>query len=95
VLTNNHVVANADQIVVVLKNGKEYEAEVKGRDPKTDLALIKIKTDDDLPFLPLGDSSKLRVGDWVIAVGNPFGLENTVTAGIVSAKGRTIGAGCV
>jgi serine protease Do len=93
VITNNHVVANADQIVVKMKNGKEYEAEVKGRDPKTDLALIKVKADEDLPYLPLGDSSKLRVGDWVIAVGNPFGLENTVTAGIVSAKGRAIGAG--
>ena len=93
VLTNNHVVAGADQIKVVLNSGKEYEAEVKGRDPKTDLALIRIKTDDKLPFLPMGDSDSLRVGDWVIAVGNPFGLENTVTAGIVSAKGRAIGAG--
>ncbi len=93
VLTNNHVVEGADQITVHLKNGKEYEAQIKGRDPKTDLALIKIKTDDELPFLPMGDSTALRVGDWVIAVGNPFGLENTVTAGIVSAKGRAIGAG--
>ena len=93
VLTNNHVVSGADQIKVVLNSGTEYEAEVKGRDPKTDLALIKIKTEDKLPFLPMGDSDSLRVGDWVIAVGNPFGLENTVTAGIVSAKGRAIGAG--
>ena len=93
VLTNNHVVAGADEITVVLKSGKELKAEIKGRDPKTDLALIKVKSDGDLPHLPLGDSDKLRVGDWVMAVGNPFGLEHTVTAGIVSAKGRVIGAG--
>ena len=93
VLTNNHVVAGADEISIKLKNGKEYEAVIKGRDPKTDLALIKIQTDDELPSLPLGDSDAMQVGDWVIAVGNPFGLENTVTAGIVSAKGRAIGAG--
>lgn len=93
VLTNNHVIADADQIMVKLKDGAEYEAEIKGRDKKTDLALIKIKGDKDFPFIKLGDSDKLRVGDWVLAVGNPFGLENTVTAGIVSAKGRFIGAG--
>ena len=93
VLTNNHVIAGAEEITVKLKNGKEYQAEIVGRDKKTDLALIRIKTDHRLPYLKLGDSDKLKVGDWVLAVGNPFGLENTVTAGIVSAKGRVIGAG--
>ncbi len=93
VLTNNHVIAGADEITVKLKDGQEYEAEIKGRDKKTDLALIKIKADREFPYLKLGDSDELRVGDWVLAVGNPFGLENTVTAGIVSAKGRIIGAG--
>ena len=93
VITNNHVVAEADEILVRLKEGKEYPAKIVGRDPKTDLALIKIEADHKLPFLTLGDSDKLRVGDWVLAVGNPFGLEHTVTAGIISAKGRIIGAG--
>ncbi|MGD9125513.1 MAG: DegQ family serine endoprotease [Desulfarculaceae bacterium] len=92
-LTNNHVIAGADEILVKLKNGKELEAEIVGRDKKTDLALIRIKTKKDMPFLTLGNSDALQVGDWVLAVGNPFGLENTVTAGIVSAKGRIIGAG--
>ena len=92
IFTNNHVVAKADKIMVKLSNGKEYDAEVKGKDPNTDLALIKIKA-DDLPAVTLGDSDKLRVGDWVFAIGNPFGLESTVTAGIVSAKGRVIGSG--
>jgi serine protease Do len=93
IVTNNHVVAKADKIKVKLSSGKEYDAEVKGKDPNTDLALIKIKTDGDLPFVKFGDSDKLRVGDWVFAIGNPFGLDHTVTAGIVSAKGRVIGAG--
>ena len=93
VITNNHVVAEADEILVRLKGGEEWPAKIIGRDPKTDLALIKIDAKHELPFLPLGDSDKLRVGDWVLAVGNPFGLEHTVTAGIISAKGRIIGAG--
>jgi len=93
IFTNNHVVAKADKIKVKLSNGREYDAEVKGRDPNTDLALIKIKADEKLPVVELGDSDKLRVGDWVLAIGNPFGLDHTVTAGIVSAKGRVIGAG--
>ncbi len=93
VLTNNHVVAGADEIEVVLKDGDELSAKIVGRDKKTDLALLKVKAGKPLPALPLGDSDKLRVGDWVLAMGNPFGLENTVTAGIVSAKGRFIGAG--
>ena len=93
IFTNNHVVEQADKITVKLSDGKEYEAKVIGKDAKTDIALIKIKTSDSLPVAETGDSEKLRVGDWVLAIGNPFGLEQTVTAGIVSAKGRVIGAG--
>lgn len=90
ILTNNHVVQDADEINVTLSSFEEYEAQVKGRDPKTDLALLKIEPKSSLPHVNLGDSDKLRVGDWVLAIGNPFGLEQTVTAGIVSAKGRSI-----
>ena len=93
ILTNNHVVEDADEIKVVLKDHKDYDAKVVGRDPKTDLALIKIKSWAGFTTIKLGDSEELRVGDWVVAIGNPFGLESTVTAGIVSAKGRVIGAG--
>jgi serine protease Do len=93
ILTNNHVVADAEEIQVILHNKKTYEAQIIGRDPKTDLALIKIRVDKSVPFAILGDSDLLRVGDWVVAIGNPFGLGSTVTAGIVSAKGRIIGAG--
>ncbi|RMF94331.1 MAG: DegQ family serine endoprotease [Candidatus Schekmanbacteria bacterium] len=93
IVTNNHVVDKADKIRVKLSDGKEYTAEVIGKDAKTDIALIKIEPDHKLPVVTLGDSDKLRVGDWVIAIGNPFGLERTVTAGIVSAKERVIGAG--
>ena len=93
ILTNNHVVEDADQIKVKLTNGKEYEGKIIGRDPKTDLALIKIKASSDLQPLNLGNSDDLKVGSWVVAVGSPFGLEQTVTAGIVSAKGRVIGSG--
>ncbi|RPJ04686.1 MAG: peptidase, partial [Deltaproteobacteria bacterium] len=93
VLTNNHVVEDADQIKIKLANGKEYEGKVVGRDPKTDLALVKIEGASDLHPLKLGNSEDLKVGSWVVAVGSPFGLEQTVTAGIVSAKGRVIGSG--
>jgi serine protease Do len=93
ILTNNHVIDGADQIKVKLSNGKEYDATVVGRDPKTDLALIRIKGAPDLQALKLGNSDDLKVGSWVMAVGNPFGLEQTVTAGIVSGKGRVIGSG--
>ncbi|MGD2271891.1 MAG: DegQ family serine endoprotease [Desulfobacterales bacterium] len=93
IVTNNHVIENADQIKVKLSNAKEYDAELVGRDPNTDLALIKIKDDGDLTPLAMGDSDSLPVGTWVVAIGSPFGLEQTVTAGIVSAKGRIIGSG--
>lgn len=93
IFTNHHVVEQADRILVKLSDGREYTAEIIGRDAKTDLALIKIKPDKSLPTAETGDSEKLRVGEWVVAIGNPFGLEQTVTAGIVSAKGRVIGAG--
>src|SRR5581483_3581636 len=91
ILTNNHVVKAAREITVTLSDKREYPAKVLGRDPKTDLAVLKIETKGDLPVAPLGDSDALQVGDWVMAIGNPFGLSNTVTAGIVSAKGRVIG----
>jgi serine protease Do len=93
IVTNNHVIEDADQIKVRLAGGKEYDARVVGRDPNTDLALIKIEAAVDLTPLPLGDSEKLPIGSWVVAIGSPFGLEQTVTAGIVSAKGRIIGSG--
>ncbi|MCS7281318.1 MAG: DegQ family serine endoprotease [Desulfobacterota bacterium] len=93
ILTNNHVVERAQTIKVKLYDSREYDAIVVGRDPKTDIALIKINPRQDLPVAVLGDSDKLEVGEWVIAIGNPFGLEHTVTAGIVSAKGRVIGQG--
>ena len=93
ILTNNHVVEGADQIKVKLADGKELDGRIIGRDPKTDLALVKIDGASDLKPLKLGDSEALKVGNWVVAVGSPFGLEQTVTAGIVSAKGRVIGSG--
>jgi len=93
IVTNNHVVENADEIKVKLANEKEFDAKIVGRDPKTDLALIKIAASSDLVPLKLGDSDALKVGTWVVAIGSPFGLEQTVTAGIVSAKGRILGSG--
>ncbi len=93
ILTNNHVVEKATSIKVKLSDEKEYDARVIGRDAKTDIALIKIDAKHDLPVAIFGDSGNLEVGDWVVAIGNPFGLEQTVTTGIVSAKGRVIGAG--
>ena len=92
IVTNNHVVKDADEIKVKLFNEKEYNAEIIGRDSKTDLALIKIDADNLVP-LKLGNSKQIKVGAWVVAIGSPFGLEQTVTAGIVSAKGRVLGAG--
>jgi serine protease Do len=93
ILTNNHVVDRAQEITVTLSDKREYKARVIGRDPKTDLAVIRIEGKGRFQAAKLGDSEALRVGEWVLAVGNPFGLTNTVTCGIVSAKGRIIGAG--
>jgi serine protease Do len=93
ILTNNHVVDNTTEITVTLSNKQEYKARVVGRDPKTDLAVIKIDSRGPFKAAVLGDSDAARVGEWVLAIGNPFGLSNTVTSGIVSAKGRVIGAG--
>lgn len=91
IVTNNHVVEGADELTVTLNDNKEYSARIIGTDKTTDLALIKI-TASNLPALPIGDSDKLKVGEWVLAVGNPFNLNSTVTAGIVSAKARSLGA---
>jgi serine protease Do len=93
ILTNNHVIENADEIIVKLENEKEYKAKVVGHDAKTDIAVIKINEAPDLIPATLGNSDELRVGEWVVSIGNPFGLEHSVTAGIVSAKGRFIGQG--
>jgi serine protease Do len=93
IVTNNHVIEDADQIKVILADDREFDAELVGRDPKTDLALIRIEGAKNLNPLELGNSEKLKVGTWVVAIGSPFGLEQTVTAGIVSAKGRIIGSG--
>ena len=91
ILTNNHVVGSADEIKVTLMDKREFTAKVVGKDSKTDLALIKIDTKENLPVATLGSSAELQVGDWVVAIGNPFGFSLTVTAGIVSAKGRALG----
>ncbi len=88
ILTNNHVVQKADKVTVRLHDGREFKAKIVGTDPNTDVALIKIDA-DNLPVLPLGDSDKLEVGEWVMAIGNPFGLSYTLTVGVVSAKGRS------
>lgn len=93
IVTNNHVIEEADIIEVVFPNGDTYEAELLGRDPSTDLALLKIDAGKDLPFVPFGDSDAADVGDWVIAIGNPFGYGGSVAAGIVSARNRQINHG--
>jgi serine protease Do len=91
-LTNNHVVENADQLEIRLKDGSRYAVKVVGRDPATDVALIRVvKPDREFPVLPLGESKAARVGEWVMAVGNPLNMDHTVTVGVVSAKGRVLG----
>ena len=93
IVTNNHVVANAEKVTVIFQDHSQHPAKVVGRDQRTDLALLKIKTDKPLPYVSWGDSDNAKVGDWVVAVGNPFGLGGTVTAGIISALGRNINEG--
>ncbi|MBW2421553.1 MAG: DegQ family serine endoprotease [Deltaproteobacteria bacterium] len=93
VVTNNHVIEDADSIEVILQDGTRHPATVRGRDPKTDLALLELETDSPLPFVELAKDDDAKVGDWVVAVGNPFGLGGTVTAGIISARGRDIQSG--
>ncbi|MGB5663164.1 S1C family serine protease [Eudoraea sp.] len=91
IVTNNHVIAKANEIRITLNNNKTYEAEIIGSDPNTDIALLKIDVDENLPYLAFGDSDEAKIGQWVLAVGNPFNLTSTVTAGIVSAKARDLG----
>ncbi|MCW0231975.1 MAG: DegQ family serine endoprotease [Ferrovibrio sp.] len=93
IVTNNHVVEDAAKVVVTLDDGSEHPAVVKGRDPKTDVALLKIESKAPLPYVAFGDSDKARIGDWVVAVGNPFGLGGSVSAGILSARGRNLNNG--
>ena len=88
ILTNNHVIEGADKVKIKLNDGREFTAMVKGKDPRTDLAVLHIKA-KDLPVAALGDSDKLEVGEWAIAIGSPFGLEHKVTVGVISAKGRS------
>jgi serine protease Do len=93
VVTNNHVVGEAAKVSVTLQDNSKYTAKIIGRDPRTDIAVLKIKADKPLPYVSLGDSNAAQIGDWVIAVGNPFGLGGSVTTGIISARGRDIHAG--
>jgi len=93
IVTNNHVIEDADHIAVVLADGSSLDAQLVGRDPKTDLALIKVSGEQPFPALHFGNSDQARVGDWVLAIGNPFGLGGTATAGIISARGRDIRSG--
>src|SRR5205814_311366 len=93
VITNNHVIADADEITVILTDGSRLKAEVVGRDTKTDLAVLKVKPVKPLKAVKFGDSDKMRLGEWVIAIGNPFSLGGSVTAGIVSARNRDINSG--
>ena len=90
IITNNHVITNAQEISVTMNNNKTYVAELIGTDPKTDIALLKIDSNEDLPFITFADSDNAKIGEWVLAVGNPFNLTSTVTAGIISAKARDL-----
>ncbi len=90
ILTNHHVIEDASEVVISLQDRREFSAEIIGSDKKSDVALLKVKTNENLPFLSLGDSEKVRVGDWVMAIGSPYRLNATVTAGIVSAKARSV-----
>jgi Do/DeqQ family serine protease len=90
IITNNHVINNSDELSVTLNNNKTYKAEIVGSDAKTDIALLKIDADEDLPYVTFADSDNAKIGEWVLAVGNPFNLTSTVTAGIISAKARNL-----
>lgn len=90
IVTNHHVIKGADEIEVTMNNNRSYEAKVVGNDPTTDMAVLKVKTDENLPYIPYGNSDEVEIGEWVLAVGNPYNLTSTVTAGIVSAKARNI-----
>ncbi len=91
ILTNNHVVTGADEIQVTLRDGRKFKGKIVGTDPKTDLALIKVDAKDNLPSVRLGNSDEVKIGNWAIAIGNPFGLDHTMTVGVISAKGRSVG----
>ncbi|TGV01698.1 trypsin-like peptidase domain-containing protein [Flavivirga rizhaonensis] len=93
IITNNHVINNSQELSVTLNNNKTYEAKIIGSDPKTDIALLKIEADEELPVVTFGNSDEAKIGEWVLAVGNPFNLTSTVTAGIISAKARDLSAG--
>src|SRR5262249_17992627 len=93
IVTNNHVVGDASKVEVTLQDGSKYTAKIVGRDPRTDLAVLKIDADKSLPYVSFGNSDQAEIGDWVVAVGNPFGLGGSVTTGIVSARGRDIHTG--
>ncbi len=90
IVTNNHVIDGASEVQITLNDNRDYMAEIIGRDEKADIALLKVEAEDDLPYIPFGDSDATKVGEWVLAVGNPFNLTSTVTAGIISAKARDI-----
>ena len=92
-MTNNHVISEADEVTVILNDGSRLKAEIIGKDQKTDIALLRVKPDKPLKAVKFGDSDRLRLGEWVIAIGNPFSLGGTVTAGIVSARNRDINSG--
>ena len=93
IITNNHVIDGADEILIKLQDGTELEATLIGKDDKVDLAVLKVEYDEDLPFVSFGDDTKSRIGDWVLAIGNPFGIGSSVTAGIISASNRDIRSG--
>lgn len=93
IVTNNHVIAGAEKIVITMKDGSKLDAKLVGTDSRTDLALLKVDRRKAFPYVAFGDSDRSEVGDWIVAVGNPFGLDHTVTTGIISARGRSIGAG--
>ena len=93
IVTNNHVIAGAEKILVTMKDGSKLDAKLVGTDSRTDLALLKVDRKKAFPYVAFGDSDRSEVGDWIVAVGNPFGLDHTVTTGIISARGRSIGAG--